>query len=582
MKKRFTTLLAILTIGIAAAAPISEQQARRIAVDFFTGGTRSGAASVSLEWSGRTLQSGIIQRSAHTNANDALLYIYNRDDSNGFVIVSGDDNSRPIIGYSDSGVFDVENMAPATREFLSAWCQQIEATTTKPSQKYSTSAGSIVCSFQTALWDQDTPYNAEAPYAFGYQSLTGCVATAMSIIAYYHRWPEQGVGTTPAYEYEYGGTTLKVDANKLGRKYDYNNMLSEYKNGYTAAQGAAVAALMKDMGTSVQMQYTPYWSGAFSHLVPRAMSTYFGYSKSALCTNRGTKSEDEWNSILKNNITEYGPTYFSGASNTGAHAFVLDGFTTTDYFHINYGWGGNNNGWYWLPRSDYFQSQDAVLFLEPDKDGTSTYQDYLVFIATQFSNKYSYGLTTEVTRYEKNNSFKIWVGGVSNNGLINFTGDLKLVVCDKDYNIKQTLKSFEYTDLQPNYYSWHTRTVTITNDIADGDRICLVYKGQNSDGWTFVRGDQEDCIEELPLRANPEEIAKGLKIKYMKDLNRVIFTSKHPVHFDVKSAKGGATLLSGDAPMMEETPIYFDDLEPGEYNVEFSSGSQPYKLTVVL
>ena len=236
MKKIFTTIVALFAIGVASTAPISEQQARRIAIEFFSGGTRSGAVEVNLEWSGRTLQNAAIQRSVVKNSSDALLYIYNRSDNNGFVIVSGDDKSRPIIAFSHEDCFDAGNIAPSTRALLSARCEQIEATGNgvTPSQKYSASVGVEECRYDTALWNQYEPFNAEAPIFGGERSVTGCVATAMAIIAYYHKWPEQGVGSTPEYSYEYNGTSVTIPSNTLGRKYDYDNLCktSKYKAYY--------------------------------------------------------------------------------------------------------------------------------------------------------------------------------------------------------------------------------------------------------------------------------------------------------------------------------------------------------------
>lgn len=584
MKKIFTTIVALFAIGVASTAPISEQQARRIAIEFFSGGTRSGAVEVSLEWSGRTLQNAAIQRSVVKNSSDALLYIYNRGDNNGFVIVSGDDKSRPIIAFSHEGCFDAGNIAPSTRALLSAWCEQIEATGNgvTPSQKYSASVGVEECRYDTALWNQYEPFNAEAPIFGGERSVTGCVATAMAIIAYYHKWPEQGVGSTPEYSYEYNGTSVTIPSNTLGRKYDYDNMLSDYSKGYSASQGAAVAALMKDMGTSVQMMYSPIGSGAFSRDTTYALLTYFGYSKSCQLINCGNKSENEWFDMLKTNIATYGPTYFSGNSTQSAHAFVLDGYTSENYFHINYGWGGVGNGYYWIPDIEYFNQQDAVFYLTPDKDGTSTYTDSISLRPFTSGTTNYYGLSSLATAYKSGEAFTILIGGISNTGNISFSGDVRVVHCNNSGDVKGTIVTSRITNLPPAYYVYfNPLSCRISSTIEEGDRIRFQYKGIYSQDWQWARGAEANCVDEILLKATPEEVAKSLDISYSKSNKVFTFNSTNAIQYTVKKAVDNSVITSGEVASHTATAIDLSTLEAGEYLFEFASGGRPYVLRIV-
>ena len=586
MKKIFTTILAIFAIGVVSAASISELQARRIAIDFFSGGTRSGAVGVNLEWSGRTLKSSVIQRSTTPASSDALIYIYNRDDQNGFVIVSGDDKARPIIAFSDEGAFDVTNIAPSTRELLSAWCKQIEAAGngTTPSQKYSLSVGTEECRYNTAIWDQYAPFNNEAPLFGGERSVTGCVATAMSIIAYYNKWPEKGYGKTPAYSYEYNGISTTIPSNTLGRKYDYDNMLSDYTKGYNATQGAAVAALMKDMGTAVQMMYSPVASGAPSKNVPYAFATYFGYSKSCQLIYRGSKSDCEWFDMLKTNIATYGPTCFSGNDTNSGHAFILDGYTSGNYFHINYGWSGSGNGYYWIPEIEYFNDQDAVFYLEPDKNGTSTYVDNLSLIMLTSSTRNFYGLVSYATEYKTGQRFNFLLGGIYNSGIANFSGDIRLVHCNKVGEVKSVLMSSNISDLPAGYYSYfNTFGVTLSSSIETGDRIRLYYKGVYSSDWQWARTSySEECVDEILLKATPEEVAKSLNISYSKISKSLTFTSHNAIQYTVKKASSSSVLTSGAVASHTATAIDLSSFAAGEYIFEFACGGDPYRLTIKL
>lgn len=586
MKKIISTIITLFVAIAATAAPISEQQARRIATDFFSGGTRAGAVEIELAWSGSNLQKGALQHSMQSSWSNALLYIYNRSDNPGFVIVAGDDNVQPIIAFADDRTFDPQNIADGARYLLSAWCKQIADAKSKGAsaqQMQMPSLGSTECLYDTALWNQSEPFNNEAPVYNGYRSITGCVATAMSIIAYYHKWPEKGVGTTSSYTYtDEWGTSRTISSNTLGRSYDYSNMLMNYNGSYTSAQGNAVAALMYDMGTAVEMAYSPSFSGASSTNVPIALSTHFGYSKNALLVYRGNKSDKEWFNQLKENIKTYGPTYFAGNDTDSGHAFILDGYTSNNYFHINYGWGGYSNGYYWIPEIEYFNGQEAVFYLEPDKNGTSTYQDNLSFISLKSSSNNYYGLSSLASEHKTNETFKVVLGGIYNTGTQSFSGEARLDHCDKNGNVKGTFTTLNIA-LDVGYYTWFNPFSAKTSiEIEEGDRIRLHYKGTYSDDWQWVHSSDQYCADEILLKATPEEVAETLKISYSKSSKSLTFTSPNAIQYTVKSAADSSVKSSGAAASYNPTAIDCSTFEAGEYHFEFASGGRPYILTIVL
>ena len=126
MKKLLFIPLLFISLCLSAA-PIGEKKAREIATQFFSQTvTRGASVNLDLEWAGSDINAAVT-RGAVTDADEALMYIYNRADAKGFVIVSGDNSTRPIIAYSNEGNFEVNNIADATRWMLSAWCDQIEA-----------------------------------------------------------------------------------------------------------------------------------------------------------------------------------------------------------------------------------------------------------------------------------------------------------------------------------------------------------------------------------------------------------------------------------------------------------------------
>ena len=582
--KRILIIPLLLIAFALSAAPIGERKAREIATTFFaSNSTRSASPVLSLEWAGKELSGKTIVKSSAANQDEAMLYIYNRTDAQGFVVVAGDDNvEKPIVAFSHNNHLRIESLSEGARYLLSGWCKQIAAarvaTQIVTRATDSAEVGTEEVLYSTALWNQGAPFNNEAPVINGERSVTGCVATAMSIICYHNKWPEKGVGVTPAYEYtDNYGYRRSVPANSLGRVYNYDNMLSDYSNGYTEKQGAAVAALMKDMGTAVQMMYHPESSGAFDMDVPIALMTYFGYSKSALLRYGDGYTYREWVKALKENIDEFGPTYFSGSNPTdGGHAFVLDGYTSKNYFHINYGWGGYDNGYYLLPKIEFAEGQMSLFYLTPDKTGTSTYKDNLLLLVV---GDYQ-GLWTNAKEFVVNQPFQLKCGAIWNVGSTLFSGEVQVALCDINGNIKETLRKFNLS-LDVMYYQYYYPfNATITTPIEAGDRIRIMYKGEYSDGWQWAKRES-NAVDEILVSFTPNDIAKMLNLRYD---NKTKVLSVLPIYnatYEVEDSSG-ATVSSGSIAGGERVSILTSENKSGEYTIYFRKDSSEYKLVVVL
>lgn len=577
MKKIMFFMSFLLALSVSAA-PVSEKRARQIASDFFSGvSVKSSGSGVELVWSGNDLNESSETKSV---SGEPLMYIYNNAGGDGFVIVSGDDNTRPVIAFSYDGSFDVEDMPGGARYILSGWMKQIERSSDGPRMASSLySEGSVVKSYPTALWGQSAPFNLETPVIGGSHAVTGCVATAMSIIAYHHKWPQQGIGTVPAYS--------TVPANTLGRTYEYENMLNKYNVGeYNETQGNAVAALMYDMGTAVKMQYGLSESGAFDIDVPAAMSTYFRYAKDMRLVYRETYSDSEWTELLKTAL-DAGPLYFSGTdAYGGGHAFVLDGYTDQNYFHINYGWNGQANAYYYLPEQEYCKNQSAIIGMLPDKSGTTSYSDNLLFTVASVEGVAYEGMKSDAVSYSRGTTFNWSAGAVYNSGIVDFNGSLALVLCNAEGIVEKTLKEVS-VNIPVSYITViHENQVTIPDDasINPGDRLRLYYKGADpNDEWSWVRRSDSECCDELLVSATSEDIAKSLQIGFSKTTRKLTFVSECPLSsYVVKDSNENVKAASSSpVPAFTSTEIDMSGFDPGEYDISFTCG-ETYTLTIVL
>ena len=594
MKRLLVVPFILITIPLFAA-PIGEQRARNIASSFFaSSATRSSAAALELEWAGSNMEeteaNSAISRTSGVGQSqkedEALLYIYNRADAKGFVVVAGDDRvKRPIIAFSHNNHFDIENMPDAAKAILQAWCKQVDAARNTKTQSVATRAdatvGNVVRTYETATWSQGAPFNIESPIVNGEKSVTGCVATAMSIILYYYRYPSQGVGTIPKYTYKEGGITQTVPENVLGRTYEYDKMLPSYTSSYTDEQGAAVAALMYDAGTSVNMEFGPSASSSNSRKASIAMAKYFGYTKSGLHIPHVSYSEEEWTAMLQQNLDQFGPTLYGGAGDSGGHIFVLDGYTDAGYFRINYGWAGKSNGYYLLPNISFYINQSASFGMKPDPEGTSQYVAHIGTSSHTSSKGTLYrGLYTDASSYEVGTGFKMYVG-IYNMGLDSFTGKVIVAHCDKDDNIKTILYTKSISNLKATGNTGYTPTGTLVEPVEPGDCLRMFYRVSDNDEWSVARSTVEAAYDKVLLSASPQQVEESLSIAFDKENKTFTFTSKHAIQCTIMN-ESGSVVKSASAASFTTGTIDLSDVAKGKYTFSFASGGEPYKINVKL
>lgn len=108
-----------------------------------------------------------------------------------------------------------------------------------------------------------------------------------------------------------------------------------------------------------------------------ALVTYFGFNANNV-QNKDSYTNATWIDMLKTEINAERPIYYSGYNNSEGygHAWVIDGYSTSDLFHCNWGWSGSYNGWYSLSAlnpSSYSlnDGQSAILNVYPKLDACS-------------------------------------------------------------------------------------------------------------------------------------------------------------------------------------------------------------------
>lgn len=581
----FSTLICC---GGAQAAPVKPEKAREAALNFFGGAAaaksqRADRPRLEMVWDG--------EPSATRGAADPAFFVYNRTDAPGFVIISGDDRFPSLLGYSFENAFLAEGMPDNIRWWFSAWramILRVRGDESRPVQWDATpQAGTSERLLSTACWDQGPPYNNDCPVYRGQRTLTGCVQTAAAIVAKYHRWPDRVSGIVPSYTTRTLGLT--VPARTL-RDYDYDLLPDSYASGYSAAQAAEVARLMADLGVMCQADYGPDATGAYTENLCKAMVTYMRYDKQATIERRKGYSETEWNRLMKGEIDADRPVLYAGDNGTAGHQFILDGYDDRNLFHFNWGWSGQNNGWFYFEAPDYeFRyNQCAIVGLKKDPAGTSEFAAGLCLTSTTYNGEEYRGITTAQTAFRSGEPFVVRFGGVGNMGATSFTGWIKLAVAGRRGEIKEDLSQEMYMDdLQVFYQAVPGDfTCTIQRPIAPGDRIHAYCRMRGQDKWVMMRRYHSDAQQEIVLAEDtgvydPAEIAAGTSLAFDRATRRLTLSTLADAAVRL-TAPSGAVVFDGVAAA-DAIAVDLPAAGSGEFTLSIGfEGGEPYTLRIVL
>ena len=390
--KFFSLLVCAICFGMAASGAQVDSTAAASAVKGWLQLERSPL--------GAKLGSHVKNVETFKDVSGAPLYHVVYLEPGGFVIVSAEDQTEPIIAFVDKGRFDSSEKNPlgalisrdlpnrvaharkhannsAGIKNHSKWQKLQSAAASAPggAQPKSLASGSIsdmrVSPFIATSWDQWTSdgtagglacYNYfTPPHEAGNinNSVCGCVATALAQVMYYYQWPSTGVGT-PSFTISYNAFPMQWpwplrggDGN--GGPYDWANMPLAPSGGATLDQCKAIGALTYDAGVAVHMAYTDTNSSAYLTDAKSALVTTFKYGNTILTEASTINTNYDLQDMINPNLDAHLPVIFGIDNSHGGHCIVCDGYgysTQTLYHHLNMGWGGVDNAWYHFPLID--------------------------------------------------------------------------------------------------------------------------------------------------------------------------------------------------------------------------------------
>lgn len=316
-------------------------------------------------------------------------------DGGGFAIVKSDGKHHRVIAYSDSERLDLSDNNPGFNWWMNAvsHAPSIKSTTPPDPAQFPTRVEPLI----TTLWGQHEPFNYMEPLktwvdgqALGGEYfpsedhyVVGCVGVAMAQFMNYYKFPSCGIGQdSVTVKYTIPGTSttrnvnFKVDFEQ--NPFDWDNMIDDSNGEYTEAQAKAVAQLCYYCSVAAQSTYDQFGTGSSDAKCISAFVNHFNYNDTTHYIIRSRYTEPEWVEMVYTELSNNHPIFYSARDINielgifGGHNFIIDGYDENGLVHVNWGWHGQENGYY------------DIALLNP---GVYTYDEWQAMYVGLYPNK---------------------------------------------------------------------------------------------------------------------------------------------------------------------------------------------------
>ena len=586
--KKLIFLLFACASGMAHADEVSVDNAKQLAADFFSASSLDRLASADALDLAYTCGT----------ASHPLYYVFNAHEGQGYIIISADDCTTPVLGYSLEGRYDAGSMPPAMNWMMHGLESEIKAApglqnpvsmTERRRMARRAAQSNERILLETPQWRQEAPFNKHIPG----NALTGCVGTAMAMIMKYHEFPERGTGSFNAVNFDVA--------------YDWANMrMDSYRSGYSEAEAEAVSTLIYHAAASIGTQFGYSGSSAYEVKVPAALVNYFGYDPGVSYKKRSeTPTQAEFDRLVENEIRASRPVLYCGQDVTAGHAFVVDGYDPlSGMIHVNWGWGGadgnNNGGWYastalnpTVSQSHSFNNLTTIIYNIKPGDGSNSAWSPLHITADGRQPGMSSDLEGDLTVGKE---FTVRVGNIKNLSYDRFSGKFAVALFDATGAFKCTFSKIDGMTLDgmalyPFSTVAYSCSLPAGTSVDAGDVIRMATSADNGQTWLPVAGELV-TINEIPATgavpqyftvSTPSGISGAAftgSDKVIKGWNytfRVVPTNPET---DVITVKGNGYLLTPGANYTYTINNVLDNMEIAVYVQPASEGKEKRSLWV--
>lgn len=491
------TLLLVLTafsnILLANAEPITKARALSIATKYINNPKLSDNAPKT--------------RSSKADEQPAY-YIFTNPNDKKFVIISGESKLNELVGYGDKMTENPNDQPPYFKLFLKEYERVVKevrskATATTPQRPIKRKVEPLL----TCKWSQYDPFNKYTPLSNGQHTPTGCVATATAQVMFYNKWPKNR-------PQDYIAST--GDDAKKSATYWWDEMKNTTNEMRTEQSRQAVGVLMYDIGKAVHMRY--YIKGSDSNLqrACNALRDKFDYTVRYLDKNF-LPANDFLNEVMQE-ISDGYPVLVVG----GPHAFVYDGYDEQGLIHTNWGWGGENDGYFdinivtlnvsgFALNSGTFWDDISVVFAHPNDGKAVPFKD----IERGLDARTTTSFTIDKTEASRSESFSAKIERLGSYSSVKgelgvFSGKVALAL----YNDKnERVKIFDSSAGDQTWASIFTSMSFDVTDInfkgiADGNYRLVPVFSEMLDTKTKKHGDWKPInhANEIEVRLTPNAV----------------------------------------------------------------------------
>ena len=422
--------------------------------------TKAQALSIASKYINKPILSGNSPKTRSSQANEQpAYYIFTNPNDKKFVIISGESKLNELVGYGDKMTENPNDQPPYFKLFLKEYERVVKevrskAATTTPQRPIKRKVEPLL----TCKWSQYDPFNKYTPLSNGQHTPTGCVATATAQVMFYNKWPKNR-------PQDYIAST--GDDAKKSATYWWDEMKNTTDEMRTEHSRQAVGVLMSDIGKAVNMRY--YYRGSDSNLqyACNALRDKFDYTVRYLDKNF-LPANDFLNEVMQE-ISDGYPVLVVG----GPHAFVYDGYDEQGLIHTNWGWGGENDGYFdinivtlnvsgFALNSGTFWDDISVVFAHPNDGKATPFKD----IERGLDARTTTSLTIDKTEANRSESFSAKIEKLGSYSSVKgelgvFTGKVALAL----YNDKnEQVKIFNSTASDQ---TWASIFTSMSFDVAD-------------------------------------------------------------------------------------------------------------------
>lgn len=217
--------------------------------------------------------------------------------------------------------------------------------------------------FLNVHWTQNAPFNSMCPIdpVTNSASYAGCPAVAMAQILHYLQTTNgTRFNDDDDYYHNYAGRQYNIDDDWETMDFPsfetLNAYLDELDSIYAAGseiEAEHAAALVFACGTACHQVYTSQGSGTFQVGQAHEAFRRFGFENCVLFT----EPTEEMHALLQDNLAHGYPALLAVESEDqqSGHNLVVDGYRAEDNkYHMNFGYGGQIDGWYSIPDPDFY------------------------------------------------------------------------------------------------------------------------------------------------------------------------------------------------------------------------------------